>query len=189
MRRYSLDESCANLQQKKERNERRPTKSRVARSKMSASYWFVMLRRIPIVAGIASLDRDCNGQCHPGETLLFRSSWGGSPTEGGGNTKKCARGAKIFRCDAGGWKRITELCYWKKSGVDSSNGEGLYTLTVSSVATIVRAILSKHLIGVSVAISGRPSGDGIMRYRCQKPAVMTECAWPIPQFSWYISWS
>ncbi|KAH8692487.1 hypothetical protein GQ44DRAFT_635769, partial [Phaeosphaeriaceae sp. PMI808] len=55
---------------------------------------------------------DCNGQCHPGESLVMRSSWGGSPTEDKGNTKKCTRGVKAFCCDAGGWKTITDQCYW-----------------------------------------------------------------------------
>ncbi|KAF2824330.1 glycoside hydrolase [Ophiobolus disseminans] len=55
---------------------------------------------------------DCNGQCHPGESLVMRSSWGGSPTEARGNTKKCTRGVKAFCCDAGGWKTITDQCYW-----------------------------------------------------------------------------
>ncbi|KAH8427983.1 glycoside hydrolase family 18 protein [Aspergillus melleus] len=54
---------------------------------------------------------DCNGQCHPGEATLFWSSWGGG-FEAQSDTTRCSRGAKVFCCEAGNWKKATEGCYW-----------------------------------------------------------------------------
>ncbi|KAK3177855.1 hypothetical protein K4F52_009407 [Lecanicillium sp. MT-2017a] len=56
---------------------------------------------------------DCNGQCHSGEAKLFSSKWGGGPEKDRDSKPyKCARGKKVFCCDAGDYKSVIDGCYW-----------------------------------------------------------------------------
>ncbi|KAK6950778.1 hypothetical protein Daesc_007303 [Daldinia eschscholtzii] len=63
---------------------------------------------------------DCNGQCHAGESTLFKSSWGGG-FEAQSGTNKCGRGVKVFCCEAGDWKDTISGCYWTDCGNDCSS--------------------------------------------------------------------
>ncbi|RYP81113.1 hypothetical protein DL770_005976 [Monosporascus sp. CRB-9-2] len=56
---------------------------------------------------------DCNGQCHAGEARVLSSRWGGGPEKDReSDPYNCARGSKVFCCEAGDWKTVIDGCYW-----------------------------------------------------------------------------
>ncbi|KAF2495510.1 hypothetical protein BU16DRAFT_561793 [Lophium mytilinum] len=100
---------------------------------------------------------DCNGQCHVGETLILKNSWGGLPTEEGGNQKKCRRGYKVFCCEAGGWKDLIEGCYWTSCGGSCKSSEDeVSNLYDSTKCTIIHPWY---------------------KYCCPRPTSLYDCRW------------
>ncbi|KAF2432500.1 hypothetical protein EJ08DRAFT_630268 [Tothia fuscella] len=101
--------------------------------------------------------KDCNGQCHTGEALVFKSSWGGYPTEPDGNQKQCRRGYKTFCCEAGDWKDLTDGCRWTSCGGSCKASEDeVSSLYDSSKCTVFNA----HY-----------------KYCCPRPAGLYDCRW------------
>ncbi|VBB73365.1 Putative Glycoside Hydrolase Family 18 [Podospora comata] len=63
---------------------------------------------------------DCNGQCHAGEARVLNSRWGGGPEKDReSDPYVCARGNKVFCCEAGDWKTVIDGCYWTTCGEPS----------------------------------------------------------------------
>lgn len=56
---------------------------------------------------------DCNGQCHSGESRVATSKWGGGPEKDReSDPYVCARGRKVFCCEAGDYKNVVSGCRW-----------------------------------------------------------------------------
>ncbi|KAL7794847.1 hypothetical protein V8C43DRAFT_304830 [Trichoderma afarasin] len=74
---------------------------------------------------------DCNGQCHNGEAMVLSSKWGGGPEKDReSDPYKCARGHKVFCCEAGSWTAVTDGCYWTECTSGGSCKSGTKELAV-----------------------------------------------------------
>ncbi|KAI1852652.1 hypothetical protein JX266_002193 [Neoarthrinium moseri] len=100
---------------------------------------------------------DCNGQCHAGEARLLNSRWGGGPEKDReSDTYVCARGEKVFCCEAGDWKTVIDGCRWTQC-LDS-NG---CTSTETEVAT------KKGACPMSAEL----------KYCCPRDTPLHDCTW------------